>query len=91
MKVSVHIKIVETITNSMVRIDIPENVCSNTDEVGLPAWCVDVPDATLETALQLCGELCFLGVLFFLSYRFFILRKQRAYMKRLNKTHQPSK
>ena len=76
MKVSVELDIVETKINDMVEVEIPDEVCSNTDVIGVDEWCVAVPDASVELFAQLCGELCFLALIFFTSYRYFIWRKR---------------
>ena len=59
----------------------PEEVCSNTDVVGVPSWCVQTPDITFYTVGQLLLEIIILFGLFTLSYYYFRKRKHKKEIK----------
>ena len=70
----------------------PDEVCSNTDELDLPSWCVETPDFTVDVIGQLCLEVCFLFLLFFGLHQWFRHRRdKRVGLERLKQLeHQPS-
>ncbi len=58
----------------------PDEVCSNTDKLDLPSWCVETPDFTAEVLGQLCFEFVFLFGLFAIirwRYKLWQEKKQR--------------
>ena len=55
---------------------LPEEVCSNTDQVDLPSWCVDVPTLTAEFFAQCFAECCLLFLMMWL-FDYIVRRKAR--------------
>ena len=70
----------------------PDEVCSNTDELDLPSWCVETPEFSVDVIGQLCLEVCFLFLLFFGLHQWFRHRRdKRVGLERLKQLeHQPS-
>ena len=70
--------------------------CSNTDQVDLPSWCVEM-EFSLWTLLQLFAELILLVIIGFVSYSYFTYRKHKKIEKKkakrmleMNSNPQPS-
>ena len=61
---------------------LPDEVCSDTDKVGLPAWCVDVPDLTLLFFAQCFLEIGILLILAWLTHRYAKWARLRKARKR---------
>lgn len=59
-------------------------VCSNTDQIDLPSWCVEM-EFTVWTFLQLIAEIILLGLIAFTSYHYFRWRRQKKIEKKMAK------
>ena len=70
----------------------PDEVCSNTDQLDLPSWCVETPDFTFEVFGQLCLEICLLVFMFFCFHQWFRHRNDKKVgLERLRQmANQPS-
>lgn len=70
----------------------PDEVCSNTEKIDLPSWCVETPEFTVEVFGQLCAEILLLVFVFFCFHQWFRHRKDKKVgLERLRRmANQPS-